>query len=92
MAASWKITLPSGTTHNMATVSAGVYNTVAELLDNADWKNIEPTAGPRQLVAWVAILMALESEDKDIMVHLTEVMTMPMVDVLKMLQVSTDKE
>lgn len=84
----WKITLPSGETYNQATITAGQYNTVAEILDGADWNHLEPTVGPRQLIAWVAILKAVESDDKDVMTHLVEVMQMPMIDVVSMLQVS----
>jgi hypothetical protein len=86
--ASWKITLPSGTTYNQATISAGQYNAVAEVLEGADWAHREPTVGPRQLIAWVAILKASESDDRDVMKHLVDVMGMPMVDVVSMLQVS----
>jgi len=86
--ASWKITLPSGKTENGATISAGQYMTVAELLDGADWAHIEPTVGPRQLIAWLAVLVASESDDKDVSAHLVRIMQMPMVDVMSMLQVS----
>jgi hypothetical protein len=86
--ASWKITLPSGETFNQATITAGQYNAVAEVLNGGDWATIEPTAGPRSLIAWIAILMASESEDKDVMTHLVNVMQSPMVDIVRMLQVS----
>jgi hypothetical protein len=86
--ASWKITLPNGSTHNQATISAGQYSTASELLDGAGWDAIEPTRGPRQLIAWIAILSASESDDKDVMTHLVNTMSMPMVDVVRMLQVS----
>jgi hypothetical protein len=92
MAPTWKITLPSGNDYNMATINAGLYNSVAEILVDANWDDIQPTKGPRQLIAWVAILQASESDDGDVMKHLIEVMKMPMVDLIKMLQVSTDKE
>lgn len=85
--ASWKITLPSGTTHNGATISAGQYMAVAELLDGADWSKIEPTVGPRQLIAWVAVLAAGEGEG-DVAAELVQVMQAPMVDIMRMLQVS----
>ena len=84
----WKITLASGTSYNQANISAGTYSTVAELLEGADWSQLEPTVGPRQLIAWVAILEAIESEDKDVMNHLVQVMGRPMIDVLNTLQVS----
>lgn len=86
--ATWKITLPSGTTYNQATITAGQYNAVAEVLDGADWNHLEPTVGPRQLIAWIAILKASEAEDKDVMTNLVEVMNMPMVDVVSMLQIA----
>jgi hypothetical protein len=86
--ASWKITLPSGTTYNEATIPAGQYMAVAELLDGAPWNAIEPTVGPRQLIAWAAVLSASESDDKDVATHLVTIMQSPMIDIMRMLQVS----
>jgi hypothetical protein len=88
----WKITTKSGKSYNQATISAGVYNAVAEVLNDASWSQLEPTVGPRQLIAWLAILEADESNDKDVMSHLTEVMQRPMVEVITALQLSSDQK
>jgi hypothetical protein len=86
----WKITLPSGTEYTQSNVTAGQFTTVAELLVDAKWETIEPTIGPRQLVAWIAILMASEDSEDEVANHLVEVMGMPMMQVLAMLNVDEE--
>jgi hypothetical protein len=82
----WKITLPSGTEHTSATVTAGHFVAVSEVLDGARWDQVEPLAGPRQLTAWIAILMAAE-DDGDLPSALAAVLAMPMNNVITMLTV-----
>lgn len=83
----WTITLPSGNAYAMSQMKLAHYSVAAELLDGADWTNIHPTQGPRQLAVWVAILMAQESENKDVQAHLEDVMNQPITTVLGMLTV-----
>lgn len=89
--AAWKITLPSGTEHTQLDITAGQFMAVAEVLDGATWENVEPTAGPRQLIAWVAILQAAEGEDGDVGSELIKVMELPMVQVIGMLNVDSEE-
>jgi hypothetical protein len=87
----WKITLPSGTEHTSATITAGQFVAVSEVIDGARWDQVEPTVGPRQLIAWVAVLAASEENgDGDLASELAKVMAMPMNDVIKMLNVDEE--
>jgi len=87
----WKITLPSGTEHTSATITAGQFIAVAEVINGVNWDQVEPTVGPRQLVAWIAMLSASEADGAgDIAVELERVMAMPMNEVIQMLNVDEE--
>jgi hypothetical protein len=87
----WKITLPSGTEHTSATVTAGQFIAVAEVISGVQWHEVEPTQGPRQLVAWIAILSASEANGEgDVAVELERVMALPMNDVITMLTIDEE--
>lgn len=84
----WKITLPSGSEHTSATVTAGQFVAVSEVIEGVRWDQVEPIAGPRQLVAWIAILSAGEADgDGNVAVELERLMAMPMNDVITMLSI-----
>lgn len=74
----WSIKLENGKTFAMAELNVGQYTVVSELLEAAGWDTLQPTYGPRPLAAWVAVLNATESEDRDVSHHLAEVMQWPM--------------
>jgi hypothetical protein len=87
----WKITLPSGTEHTSGTITAGQFVAVSEVIDGARWDMVEPTVGPRQLIAWVAVLAAGEDDsDGDLATELAKIMAMPMNDVIRMLNVDEE--
>lgn len=88
--ANWKITLPSGKTYEKAEIALGVYSVVAELLNEKvkNWDDLEPYMGPNQLVAWIAVLSADESDVKDVQFHLQNAMTMPMAAAIRLIDTS----
>lgn len=85
--ASWKITLSNGTSYSREEVTVNDYVAAAELL-NGGWDTIDPANGPRELAVWVAVLESrYGNTGDDIVVCLQRIMEMPMLNVLKMMEV-----
>ena len=74
----WSIKLENGKTFKMTECNVGQYTVVSELLETGGWDTLQPTYGPRPLAAWVAVIMATESDDKNVSNHLAEIMQWPM--------------
>ena len=81
----WSIKLESGKTYAMADLNVGQYTVVSELLEAGGWDVLQPTYGPRPLAAWVAVLQATESQDRDVSNHLADIMSWPMTRLMQCL-------
>jgi hypothetical protein len=87
--ASWKITLNNGSTVTREEATARDFVGVAELL-TADWNSVDPTKGPRELVAWISVLEVYHGDGENIMIEMERLMSQPMLEVINRIEIASE--
>ena len=87
--ASWKITLKNNTVVTREEASVRDFVGVAELL-SADWRNVDPTIGPRELVAWMAVLEVNHGDGENFMIEMEKIMNESMVDLIGRIEIASE--
>jgi hypothetical protein len=87
--ASWKITLSNDTVVTREEATVRDFVGVAELL-SADWRNVDPTIGPRELLAWMAVLEVNHGDGENFLVEMEKIMNMSMVDVIGRIEIASE--
>jgi hypothetical protein len=86
--ASWKIELRDKTVVTREEATVADFVGVAELLAGANWNQIDPTLGPRELATWVAVLEVNHGDGENISVEIEKIMRIPMVELIQRIEVS----